>query len=179
MDTGCQPIQETLVEVAGDTSRLSDDELRHVDSCTSCRTMAATERRLDELLEEAVPPADPTVEAWVMRSLSERARRGRLVALLPVAASAMLALFGVIIIGGVPGGSLLSMLPASSARAWIVLVNAVGDWTVALSAASRAAQMTLPPLTHVVAVACTMAGAASVVVAIRRWRTLSPWRIRA
>jgi hypothetical protein len=179
VDTPCQLIQETLVEVAGDTSGLSEVELRHIDSCASCGAMAAAERRLEELLEEAVPPAYPAIEASVMRSLSRRTRHHQLVALFPVVASALLALVGVVAIGGVPGGSLLSSFPAWSARGWFVLVNAVGDWTVALAAASRAAQLNLPPLAHVAAVVGAMVGMASVVVTTRRWRTLSPWRSRA
>jgi hypothetical protein len=50
---------------------------------------------------------------------------------------------------------------------------------VALAATSQAAQATIPTLVHVVSAVATAIGALSIVAATRRWRTLSPWRIRA
>ena len=176
MDRGCQLIQEILVEVDGDTSRLSGAEFRHLDSCASCRALAGEERRLAELLSTAVPPADRTVEEAVMRSLRLRDRRW--VSLLPVAASLLLALVGVAAVGGVPGGSLLATVPFWSSRGWLAVAGAASDWMVALTATSRAAQATLPTLAHVASVVATAFGAASIVAATRRWRTLSPWRRR-
>ena len=75
MDRGCQLIQEVLIEVEGETSRLSEAELRHLDSCASCRALAGAERRLVELLATAVPPADRTLEVAVMRAVRARDRR--------------------------------------------------------------------------------------------------------
>ncbi len=177
MDRGCQLLQEVLTEVEGETSRLSGAELRHLDSCASCRAVADAERRLVELLSTAVPPADGTVEEAVMRAV--RARDRRLVSLFPVAASLVLALVGVVAVGGVPGGSLLSHLPFWSSKGWLTVAGAASDWAVALAATSRAAQTTIPTLVHVAALAATAIGALSIVAAARRWRTLSPWRIRA
>jgi hypothetical protein len=172
-------IQEVLVEAAGDTSRLSEAQLRHLDSCASCRALAEAEHRLGEILSVAVPPADPTIEEWVMRSLEPLRVRRRLVALLPVAASLLIALTGVAVIGGLPGGSLLALLPLWSSQGWLALVGAANDWVVALAATARAAQLTLPPLVQAAAAVATVIGSASVVIATRRWRTLSPWRHHA
>jgi hypothetical protein len=179
VETGCHVIQEALVEAAGDTARLSDAQLRHLESCASCRALAETERRLDELLATVVPPADPTLEHSVMLGLRPIRLRRRLVALLPVAASLLVMLTGVALIGGLPGGSLLSLLPVWSSQGWLALIGAANDWVVALAATARAAQLTLPPLVPAAAVVATVIGSAAVVVATRRWRTLTPWRRHA
>jgi predicted anti-sigma-YlaC factor YlaD len=154
VDTGCQLIQEVLIEVEGETSRLSQAELRHLDSCASCRALADAERRLVGLLAAMVPPADRTIEQAVMRAV--RARDRRLVSLIPVAASLLTALVGLAAVGGVPGGSLLATVPFWSSKGWL---------TVAV--------------VYVVSAVATAIGALSIVAATRRWRTLSPWRIRA
>jgi predicted anti-sigma-YlaC factor YlaD len=177
VDRGCQLMQEVMIEVEGETSRLSGAELRHLDSCASCRALADAERRLVELLSTAVPPADRTVEEAVMRAV--RARDRRLVSLIPVAASLVLALVGVAAVGGVPGGSLLATVPFWSSKGWLAVAGAAGDWVVALAATSRAAQASLPTLVQVASVVATAIGALSIVAATRRWRTLSPWRTRA
>jgi len=179
VDSGCQATQETLVEVAGDVSRLSGAELLHLESCTSCRALADAEGRLGELFESAVPPTEPAIEAIVMRSVRERLRHRRVAAVLPVAASLLVALMGVAAIGGVPGGSLLSMLPLWSSQSWLALASAAGDWMVALAVATRAAQFTVPSVVHVLALVGTIIGAVTVVATTRRWRTLSPWRTHA
>lgn len=176
MDRGCQLIQEVLVEVEGDTSRLSGGDLRHLDSCASCRALAGGERRLAELLSTAVPPADRAVVEAVMMAVHLRRRDRRPVSLVPVAASLLLALVGVAAVGGVPGGSLLAMVPFWSSKGWLAVAGAVSDWMVALAATSRAAQATLPTLAHVASVVATAIGSVSIVAATRRWRTLSPWR---
>ena len=177
MDSGCQLIQEVLIEVEGETSRLSGAELRHLDSCASCRALADAERRLVELLAAAVPPADRAVEEAVMRAV--RARDRRLVSLIPVAASLLTALVGLAAVGGVPGGSLLAAVPFWSSKGWLTVAGAASDWAVALAATSQAAQATIPTLVHVVSAVATAIGALSIVAATRRWRTLSPWRTRA
>lgn len=177
VDRSCQLIQEILIEVEGDTTRLSREELRHLESCASCRAMADSERRLVELLSTAVPPADVAVEKAVMRAV--RASDRRLVSLVPVAASLLLALLGVSALGGVPGGSLLAMVPFWSSKGWLAIGGAAGDWLVALAATSRAAQVTIPTLVQVASAVVTALGALSIAAAARRWRTLSPWRTRA
>lgn len=177
MDRGCRLMQEVLIEVEGDTSRLSGAELRHLESCASCRELADAERRLVELLSTAVPPADAAVEHAVMRAV--RSRDSRVASLIPVAASLLMALVGVVAVGGVPGGSLLALVPFWSSKGWLTVAGAASDWVVALTATSRAAQTTIPTLVHVAALSTTAIGALSIVAAARRWRTLSPWRTRA
>ena len=58
MDSGCQLIQEVLIEVEGETSRLSEAELRHLDSCASCRALADADD--DLILCDSVEDAEPS-----------------------------------------------------------------------------------------------------------------------
>ena len=176
MERDCRAIQETLVEVAGDLSRLVEADLRHIETCFQCRAEAEAERGLDRILATAVPPADPALVARVLASLGPVRLRRRLVALVPVAASLALALLGVVMIGGVPGASLLARLPVLSSQGWLSLVGAVGDWVVALAATSSAAQLALPATVPVSAAVLGLIGMALVVAATRRWRPITPWR---
>jgi hypothetical protein len=179
VNTGCELIQEALVEAGGDSSQLAEAQLRHLDECASCRAFAHSERRLGELMEIAVPPANPAVEEYVMRSVASLRLRRRLVALLPVAASLLISLVGVAVIGGVPGGSLVARLPGWSLQGVYTLIGAVNDWVVMLATASTAARLILTPLVHGSFLLLAVVASASILVAARRWRRLSPWRPHA
>jgi hypothetical protein len=176
VERDCRAIRETLVEVAGDLSRLDEAELLHLEACPSCRAEAEAERGLDRILSSAVAPADPDVVAHVLASLRPARVRRRLVAFVPVAASMVLALLGVAMVGGVPGGSLIARLPSLSSEAWLSLVGAAGDWVVALAASSSAVRLMVPATVPTSAAVLGLIGMALVVVATRRWRPISPWR---
>jgi len=176
VDTHCKAIGELLVETAGEVSGLSSEQLAHLEGCHSCRALANAERNLGQLLETAVPPEDPALQEQVMISLAPASLGSRIAALLPVAASLIVAMLGVAMVGGVPGGSLLARLPLWSSQGWLALIGATGDWAVALVATSRAAHVALPPMVQIVAVMLAVLGSSAVVLLTRRWRALSPWR---
>jgi predicted anti-sigma-YlaC factor YlaD len=171
----CRNIQERLVEAAGDTAGLGEIELRHLASCTSCRAVAEAERGLGRLLDQAVPPANPMVAEQVMAAQPLRVRR-RVASWLPVAASLLLALLGVAMLGGVPGGSLLAQLPVVSSQAWLTLADAASDWGVAMSAAAGAVRLALPPAALIAAVVAALAGLGLVIAATRRWQPVARCR---
>jgi predicted anti-sigma-YlaC factor YlaD len=173
--TDCRNIQERLVEAAGDPSGLGELELAHLASCPTCRAVAGAERGLGRLLEQAVPPADPMVAEQVMAALQPLRVRRLVASWLPVAASLLLALVGVAMLGGVPGGSLLAQLPVVSSRAWLQLTAAVSDWGVAVHAAVGAARLALPPLAPLAALGAALAGLGLVIAATRRWRPVARW----
>lgn len=176
MELVCRAIQERLVETSGDPVRLEADDRRHVEACPACRAVAEEERALGRLLEQAVPPEDPAVVHRVMAVLRPARVRRRATALVPVAASLLLALFGAAVLGGVPGASLLSQLPLVSSHSWLALANAAVDWTVGVAAASDAARLALPTSLVVGAVIVAFAGLGLVVLAARRWHPLASWR---
>jgi len=172
----CTAIRERLVEAAGDPARLEADDLRHLEECSGCRAVAEAERGLVRLLEQAVPPEDPAVVRRVMASLRPARVRRRIVALVPVAASLVLALLGAAVLGGVPGSSLLSQLPLVSSHSWLAVANTAGDWIVGVAAASDAARLALPTPLVIGAVLAALAGLGVVVLATRRWHPVASWR---
>lgn len=172
----CRNIQERLVEAAGDAGGLSADEQSHLAGCSSCRALAEAELGLRRLFERAVPPADPEVVGQVMAAVAPLRVRRLLAAWLPVAASLVLALLGVAMVGGVPGGSLLAQLPVVSSQAWLYLANAASDWGVAMSAAAGAARLAMPPAILIAAVLAAVVGLLLIVAATRRWQPVARWR---
>lgn len=176
MDRDCKQVIEALVGVGGDPDRLGASLRDHVDSCASCGAVAAAERDLDRLLSAAVPPGDADLQARVMASVAPAIRRRRRAAFLPVAVSSALAVSGGLVLGGIPGASLLGRLPRLSSQLWLGLAEAAGDWGVAVTTATAAAGTTISPGVQVAAVLVSLGGLAAVAVAARRWRALASWQ---
>jgi hypothetical protein len=103
-------------------------------------------------------------------------RRRRILALLPVAASLLVALLGAVMLGGLPGGGLLALLPVWSSQGWVSLAATAGDWNTALHTAAGSASELLGSGVLAMAVAVTLLGFGVVAAGTRRWRQVSPWR---
>ncbi len=176
MSTHCQAIQEMLTEYGGSVERLEEAARRHLDACPECREVAASEKAIGFLFKRAIPPADPSVEKNVMAALRPVRVRRRIVAFLPVAASLFVALLGAIMVGGVPGGGIVSFLPRWSAQGWTAFLASAADWTTAVATGARGAAATLDPAVLVAAGLLGLIGLAAVAVAALRWRKASPWR---
>ena len=88
----CQAIQETLTEFRGEIARLDESSRQHLEVCPKCREFAAAEHALGLIFEEAVPPADPKIEAAVLAALRPVRVRRRIVAFFP-ASSAEIVVF--------------------------------------------------------------------------------------
>jgi predicted anti-sigma-YlaC factor YlaD len=172
----CEAIQETLAEICGETERLSEEERRHLDHCPRCSEVAAAENALGLIFAKALPPFDPHIEEGVRAAMRSSRRRRRIMALLPVAASLLVALLGVVMLGGLPGGSLLALLPVWSSQGWMSLAAAVGDWATVFNTAAGAASELLGPGMLAASLVVSVLGFGVVVVAARRWRQVSPWR---
>ncbi len=176
MATNCEAIQELLAEHLGETERLSGEERRHLELCPQCCEVAAAENALGLIFAKVLPPADPSMEERVRAAMFVARRRRRVLALLPVAASLLVALLGAIMLGGLPGGSLLALLPVWSSHGWVSLAASVGDWNTVLNTAAGAATTLFSPGILIAAFAVAFLGFAAVAVAARRWRQVSPWR---
>ena len=175
MTTSCEAIQARLVEHLGEVGRLADDQRRHVEQCPQCSETAAAERALARIFARALPSSDPGLEARVLAAIGPARRRRRVLALLPVAASLFVALLGAVLLGGLPGGSLLALLPMWSSQGWVSLAATVSDWGTALDTTVGAAGSLMAPGVVVAAALLSLLGAAVVVAAVRRWRRVSPW----
>ena len=176
MSTQCQAIQEMLTENSGMVERLEEASRQHLGACPECREVAAGERALGNFFSKVVAPADPAIESRVMSALRPVRIRRRIVAFMPVAASLIVALFGAILVGGVPGGGVLSFLPRWSAQGWMAFVTSATDWTTAVATGARSAAVALDPAVLAGAGMLSVIGLAGVAVAALRWRKASPWR---
>jgi len=172
----CEAIQETLAEFGGETERFSEEERRHLEHCPQCSEVAAAENALGLIFAKVLPPSDPSVEAGVRAAMRSTRHRRRMLALLPVAASLFVALLGVVMLGGLPGGSLLALLPVWSSQGWMSLAATAGDWAAVFNTAAGAASELLGPGVLAASLAVSLLGFGVVVVAARRWRQVSPWR---
>jgi predicted anti-sigma-YlaC factor YlaD len=174
--TDCQTIQEILTENGGGLERLDGAESQHLEVCPDCREVAAAERALGLLFARAIPPADPVVEERVLAALRPVRIRRRIVAFLPVAASMLVALVGAIMVGGVPGSGILSLLPEFSTQGWMAFATGVSDWSAAVATGARAAAATLDPVFLAGAGLVSIFGLVGVALTARRWRRVSLWR---
>ena len=172
----CDAIHEHLAEVLGETERISDAERRHLECCPQCCEVAAAEGALGLIFAKVLPPADPAMEGRVRAAMRTLRRRRRALALLPVAASLFVALLGAVMLGGLPGGSLLALLPVWSSQGWVSLAASVGDWNTVLTTSVGAASALCRPGVLVGAVLVSLLGVGVVAVTTRRWRQVSPWR---
>ena len=175
MATSCEAIQELLAEHLGEVDRLTEPERRHVEVCPQCCEAAAAERALGRIFAMALPPADPEMETRILAAIRPARFRRRAVALLPVAASLFVALLGAVMLGGLPGGSLLALLPMWSSQGWVSLAATMGDWATVCTTTAGATTALLGPGVLATAVVITLAGIALVALAARRWRRVSPW----
>lgn len=175
MAKSCEAIQELLTEYFGETERLSEEERRHVELCPQCCEVAAGENALGLIFAGVLPPADPTMEGRVRAATHATRRRRRLLALLPVAASLLFALLGVVMLGGLPGGSLLALLPVWSSQGWVSLAASMGDWSTVFNTAAGATTALLSPGVLAAAIVVSLLGFAVVAFVARRWRRVSPW----
>jgi hypothetical protein len=174
--TSCEAIQELLAEVSGDVGRLCEAESRHLDVCPRCCEAAAAERALGRILALVHPPEDPEMASRVLTAVRPLRFKRRVVELLPVAASLLLAFLGVMMVGGLPGGSLLALLPMWSSQGWISLAATLSDWGTVLTTTGRVTSALLSPAAIGTALVVCIAGVVAVATTARRWRWISPWR---
>jgi predicted anti-sigma-YlaC factor YlaD len=174
VDSRCNDIQEALVELAGEREQLAAELLAHLDQCEECRAVSDSERRLSEMLRSCVPEAnlETAVQAAVSRSRVWR----RVKNALPVLAAVIVLLSGIGLLGGVPGGSLVSLVPHWSAQGWSVLFEVAGGWMLVLSAGAQIVSTQLATLTLIGFGVVTLLGASSVVVVARRWVHRRAWQ---
>jgi hypothetical protein len=88
----------------------------------------------------------------------------------------LVALLGAVMLGGIPGGSMLALLPVWSSQGWVSLAATASDWSTVCTTAAGAASTLLGPGVLGAAIVVSLLGFGAVAVAARRWRQVSPWR---
>lgn len=166
------------MEVAGEVGQLSPEERLHVAACSECARAASAELGLSRVLAEALPPSDPGLVAAVLAALPPLEWRRRVLAALPVAVSLAVVALGALLVGGVPGVGIVSLLPVWSSQGWMALTGVAGDWVVALLATARAAAAVVPAPAALAAAGLGFAGLWLTVSVVRRWRRSPAWRRR-
>ncbi len=137
MNTDCRKVQEALVEHGGALEPLAAAMRRHVEGCATCAAVARAEADLARLLAEALPPRDALLTERILAEVRSRRRSRRLARLLPLAASLLLVLGAVFLLGGVPGSGLLAALPGTSMTGAMGLGGALLTWIRSLLVAAR------------------------------------------
>jgi Flp pilus assembly pilin Flp len=175
MSRDCQAIQESLVELSGALHQLAVEERQHVTTCAECGSVAEVESNLHQLLSAAVPPHDAELVEQIVDSLPSLSRWRRAFALLPVAVSFLVVAAGALLMGSLPGSSLLPLIPAYSTQGWLTLTQSLLDWSVVLLTLSQAFQVELAPVAWIAGL-ISLAGLTGISVATFRNRKIHKWQ---
>lgn len=179
MNSQCETVRYILVEGSGDLDRLDPTVADHLEKCEDCRQFAAAEIRLVDVLEKASPPSDPALQRRVVHAVRGLEARRRRWALLPVAASVILMLSGVTVLGGVPGASMAAALPSWTSGGWLALAGTVMDFVGALRAVAVGLSTVISWPVVFWAVIFSVAGIGAVVSISKRWRRRAAWSDRS
>ena len=172
MTTPCQDVQQELMEVGGDLTRLGSLTRSHVDRCPRCAAVAGQESELRRMLAGAAAGADEAAPLV----LPPVPMRRRLVPWLPVALSAGLGAAGAAWVEGLPGVALMVHLPELTARGWAAAAAFAADLSLALVTTVRAAAPVVGGEGAVIAGLAALAGLGFLATMSRRWRRAFAWR---
>ena len=179
MKSQCETVRHILVEDPGDLDRLDPAVAGHLESCEACRQFAADEEHLADVLETASPPADPVLQQQVILAVEKLETRRRHLALVPVAASVILVLAGVTVLGGVPGASMAAAPPAWTAGGWLALAGTMMDFVGALRAVAVGLGDLISWPVVLGAVMISITGIGAMVSISKRWRRRAVWSDRS
>ena len=161
MSTVCRSVQEQLVEHGGTLDALDAAAHRHVEHCARCSAVARAEAELSRAFSEALPPQDDLLTERILLEVRSRRRVRRLLRLLPLAASLFLVLGAVYLLGGLPGGGLLTAIPGTSFSGAMGLGGTFLTWMRSLLVVARTLSGLVPGWVAGGAFLVALAGAAA------------------
>lgn len=140
---------------------------------------AATDPELQRLdaevgrvLAGATWPPAVDLEPAVLSAVRPAMRRRRLLGAVPVVLSLGVTAAGAGLLGGVPGGRMVSMLPEWSSAAVVHLLASLEGWRIALSSA---AGLELAVGVQLAATAAAVLALAATGALVHRWRRVAAW----
>ncbi len=138
MSMECRTVQESLVEKAGRGEELGLEAQEHLRLCSECSRFAEGERDLHRVFGTALPPRDPALAERILLAVHERRMFRQIARWMPLAASALIVLGCVALLGGLPGAGLLAAIPGTTAGGGTLgLGGAFLAWMRALEVAAR------------------------------------------
>jgi len=138
MSMECRTVQEALVEKAGRRDQLAPEVQEHLRLCSECSRFAEAERDLHSVFVTALPPEDPALIERILLAVHDRRLFRQIARWLPLAASALIVLGCVALLGGLPGAGLLAAIPGTTAGGGTLgLGGALLAWMRALEVAAR------------------------------------------
>jgi hypothetical protein len=138
--------------------------------------VAEAEGELQELLADAVPPYDPELVQQVLMALPKPGRWHQWIALLPIAASLLVVACGALLVGGIPGSSLLPLLPQWSSQGWTSLLQGLFDWSVVLPVAANILHVKIAFAVTAGLVAIAGSSLTSLLLLAQRQRQIHRWQ---
>ncbi len=179
MNRDCKDIQAMVVEYAGDLNAIGEGGRRHLEYCDECRRRAADEAALARIFRTASPPADTHLQARVAAALAGVSRRRRWLAAVPAAASMVLILFSLRMLGGIPGGGVATELASRSSGSWLLLVDSALQGLANLVTVARVVSEVMPLPIGLAAATAGLLGLAAITALTRRWKRLPAWLVRS
>lgn len=179
MKSQCETVHQVLVEGTAGAGQRDPVVDSHLESCEACQEFAASEERLVEYLIAASPPGDVDLQKRVILAIQVLEARRRRLALLPVAASAILGLVGITVLGGVPGASLVAALPSWAGSGWVALMGTVLDTIGALDAVAAGLADVVSAPVVLGAVMVFITGIGTTVLISKRLRRRAIWSARS
>jgi hypothetical protein len=176
MPRDCKVIQEDLTRFSGDVDQLERGGQNHLEHCPECSNVAREEKELGQLLSQAIPPADESLQSLIITSLRRLQARRRTLALVPIAASFMVFLAGISLLGSIPGSSLAAQFPRWTSSSWMSLAGAFTDWQIALSLAAASLSEAIPFTAVIFAAFCAAGGLVTSLALLHKWNKRISWQ---
>ncbi len=176
MPRDCRAIQEDLTRYSGDVDQLERVGQHHLEHCPECSTVAREEKELSQLLSQAIPPADESLQSLIITSLLRLRSRRRTLAFLPIAASFVVSLVGISLLGSIPGSSLAAQFPRWTSLSWMSLAGAFTDWQIAIGLAAASLADAIPATAIVFAAFCAAGGLVTSLALLHKWNKKASWQ---
>jgi len=165
MGERCRDIQTGLIAVDGRWRELPEASRRHMEGCPGCREAAARELGLARALAEAQPPPDQDLVARIVAAVPRRSPG--LAGTVAVALGLAIGVVGLVLLGGLPGAGVGSLLPAIVLQSLLGVASAAGGAARVTPAVLAALARLIPGTVALVFAAAALSGVAGLALLTR------------